>query len=209
MVQVNCPSCGGPVKFQSAVSVFAICPYCTSMLVRHDVDVEAIGKMAQLTEDMSPLQIGSQGRHEGLHFQLIGRIRQAWSDGFWNEWFAIFDDARRGWLAEAQGFYSINFEVDVFRELPPRESVKPGMELKIQSDRWHVDDIKQVSCAGSEGELPFRAVRDRQSVSVDLSAPDNKFACIEYADDGMRFFVGKYCELDHLQFRNLRQLDGW
>jgi len=61
MVQVLCPSCGGPVPFQSAISVFAVCPYCTSMLVRHDLDVESLGKMAVLAEDSSPLQIGSAG----------------------------------------------------------------------------------------------------------------------------------------------------
>ena len=209
MVQVLCPSCGGGVPFQSAVSVFAVCPYCTSMLVRHDLDVESLGKMAVLAEDSSPLQIGSAGRYDGVHFQLIGRVRQQWPDGFWNEWCALFDDARRGWLAEFQGFYSMNFEADAEAEIPPLKQLGPGKQITIARKDYHVDDIKQVTCAGSQGELPFKAIKDRKSVSVDLSCDSDGFGCIEYSDDGVRFFAGKYCELDQLEFSNLRQLDGW
>jgi Domain of unknown function (DUF4178) len=209
MVQVLCPSCGGPVLFQSAVSVFAVCPYCTSMLVRHDLDIESLGKMAVLTEDSSPLQVGSSGRYDGVHFQLIGRVRQEWSEGSWNEWFALFDDARRGWLAEFQGFYSMNFEADSTEEIPPISQVSPGMIIPIRAVDYHVDDMKQVRCAGSQGELPFRAIRNRASVSVDLSSDPNGYGCIEYADEEVRFFAGTYCDLDQLAFQNLRQLDGW
>jgi predicted RNA-binding Zn-ribbon protein involved in translation (DUF1610 family) len=209
MKQIPCPSCGAAVNFQSSVSIFAVCPYCTSMLVRRDMDIESLGKMAALTEDSSPLQIGSAGKYEGIHFQLIGRVRQVWSDGFWNEWFTLFDDARRGWLAEFQGFYSINFECDLTTAIPPLSKLSAGAEISIQGKPYHVDDIKKVICAGSQGELPFRAIRDRRAVSVDLGGAENVYGCIEYSDDGVRFFAGRYCELDQLAFTNLRQLDGW
>jgi hypothetical protein len=179
------------------------------MLVRHDLDVESLGKMAVLAEDSSPLQIGTQGKYDGLHFQLIGRIRQSWSDGFWNEWFALFDDARRGWLAEFQGFYTLNFEVATAKDLPAQAQLQPGREFQIQGKVYHVDDIKQVTCVGSEGELPFKGTRDRKAVSVDLGCDTDGYACIEYSDDGVRFFTGKYCELNQLHCSALRQLDGW
>jgi uncharacterized protein (DUF983 family) len=54
----SCPSCGAPVVFKSASSVFAVCEYCQSTLVRHDQNLEDIGKMAALVEDRSPLQLG-------------------------------------------------------------------------------------------------------------------------------------------------------
>ena len=56
-----CPSCGAPVVFKSAASIFAVCEYCQSTLVRHDQALEDIGKMAALAEDRSPLQLGSEG----------------------------------------------------------------------------------------------------------------------------------------------------
>jgi len=59
------------VTFQSSIAVFAVCPYCRSMVVRHDVNVEAIGQMAQLPPDLSPLQIGAHGEMDGQGFTLI------------------------------------------------------------------------------------------------------------------------------------------
>jgi len=61
----DCPNCGGVVTFQSSIAVFAVCPYCRSMVVRHDVNAEAIGQMAQLPPDLSPLQIGAHGEMDG------------------------------------------------------------------------------------------------------------------------------------------------
>jgi hypothetical protein len=92
----NCPSCGAAVVFRSAASIFAVCEYCNSTLVRHDQKLEDIGKMAALVEDRSPLQLGTEGRWQGLHFALIGRIQMRYSQGLWNEWHLMFDDMRTG-----------------------------------------------------------------------------------------------------------------
>src|SRR5207245_2075038 len=104
------PSCGAPVNFQSSVAVFSVCPFCASMLVRQDLNIAMIGKQATLPDDQSVLQISTQGTFAKTHFTLQGRLRLAWKDGFWNEWFAWCDDGRTAWLAEAQGFLSFYFQ---------------------------------------------------------------------------------------------------
>ena len=58
----NCPSCGAEVFFKSSVSVFAVCSHCQSMLVRHDMDLESLGSMAHVPDDVSPAQ-NRQPRH--------------------------------------------------------------------------------------------------------------------------------------------------
>ena len=73
MREFACPACGAPGTFQSGISVYAVCAYCRSMVLRRDAGVEAFGKMAVLPPDMSPLQIGSRGVFEGLSFALVGR----------------------------------------------------------------------------------------------------------------------------------------
>ena len=103
MKVLNCPSCGAEVTFQSAHTVFTVCKYCQSTLVRKDLKLEDLGKMAQLKDDPTPLQLGTSGKRKG-EFTLIGRVRVEWERGFWNEWYLRFDDGREGWLADAQGF---------------------------------------------------------------------------------------------------------
>lgn len=180
------------------------------MLVRHDVDLESLGKMAELPEDMSPLQVGTRGSFESKGFELIGRLKMAWQDGSWNEWYALFDDGREGWLAEAQGFWMMSFPEADTSHVPAEEKLRPGQYLPFGRMSFVVDDIKQATCVGSEGELPFRAPKGRTSTSVDLSAPPVRYACIEYSqEDGVRLYQGTYIEFDDLHLSNLRVIDGW
>jgi hypothetical protein len=207
--KVACPSCGGELKFQSSISVFTVCPYCRSMIVRHDLDLENLGTMAQLQEDASPLQLGTQGNYKGDRFTLIGRIRQAWSDGFWDEWFAIFESGKHGWLAEAQGFYMVSFEVEDPGNLPELKSLRPDAEVRIKTMIYEVDDIKEVSCEASEGELPFQSPSGRKSTSVDLSGPKKAFLNLFYDADGTHLSMGEYIDFQNLEFSSLKVIDGW
>ncbi len=130
----SCPACGGEVSFQSVASIFSVCPYCRMMLVRKDLNVETYGKMAELPPDTSVLQIGTSGKYQNKSFSLVGRVRQSWSDGFWNEWYALFDDTTEGWLAEAQGFYMMSFAApELEKWAPPKSSVRPDLPAHTRS----------------------------------------------------------------------------
>lgn len=211
MFSLLCPACGGQVTFKSKASVFSVCSYCKATLVRHDINLEVYGTMADVQLDVSPLQIGTRGQFNKKSFELVGRMRLRWSDGFWNEWYALFDDGRAGWLAEAQGFYAMNFEDADNWDLPPASQLFPGTAVMLKAHgKFQVDDIKKAECIGSEGELPIRAPKGRHSVSVDLSGEDGQFACIEYpAGELCRVFLGRYYDFDQFKFSFLRELDGW
>ena len=118
MKTANCPSCGADIRFQSAVAVMAVCGYCKSTLVRHDLELENIGKMAALLADASPLQLGTQGRYRDKPFTVVGRIQLRYSQGLWNEWYILFADQRGGWLGEMLGNYVVTFPVKTTESLP-------------------------------------------------------------------------------------------
>jgi hypothetical protein len=209
MPQLNCPSCGASVNFRSKASVFAVCSFCKSTLVRHDMNLSLRGKMADLQDDMTPLQIGSSGIHNGKAFEVIGRLHVSYEDGVWNEWYAMFSGDKIGWLAEAQGFWAMCFPVST-PGVPTPQQLSPGMRLTLgQHGEFMVEDIRDVVCRYSEGELPMDAAQGRKSRSVDLAGANDKMATIEYADDGVRVFVGAYQEFDSFKFKNLREIDGW
>ena len=96
-----CPGCGAPVEFQSAQSTHAVCAYCQSTVVRSGEVLSRIGKMAELFDDHSPLQLRASGRVklDGLNampqaFTLIGRLQYKSDAGTWTEWVASLDDGR-------------------------------------------------------------------------------------------------------------------
>jgi hypothetical protein len=63
------------VKFTSVASLLSVCSYCGSTLIRRDLDVENLGKMAELIPDSSPLQLGVERRYRGKHFNVMGRLQ--------------------------------------------------------------------------------------------------------------------------------------
>lgn len=210
LLKSPCPACGAEVEFKSKVSVFSVCPFCRSTIVRRDLKLETLGKMAELPEDLTPFQLGTQGKYDGKAFELLGRVKLAWDDGSWNEWFAHFSDGREGWLAEAQGMYMMSFLRPELTQVPPARELKAGFTFRLCDATFHVDDIKRTRCVGSEGELPYPAPEGRESVSVDLSGPQNLFATVDYSlTEGVRVYIGKTVEFDSLSCTGLRELEGW
>lgn len=208
MQTFNCPSCGAPITFQSSISVSAVCPYCRSLVVRRDTNVEAIGTIAELPPDMTPFQIGTGGKHKGVNFGIIGRTRIGWEEGAWNEWFLYRDDGSRAWLAEAQGSLIMNAEVSgVDVPLTPHGLSKT---IQIEGVHYRAVDKKSAKCLGMEGELPSVLRVGSEYVCIDLANAKGGFASIEYAENQPpRLFIGEYVSFDDLYFSNLRDLPGW
>jgi Domain of unknown function (DUF4178) len=195
--------------FKSRASVFGVCSFCNSTLVRHDMNIESLGKMTEMPQDMSPLQIGTTGIFEGSKFEVVGRQRIGWESGSWNEWYLHFDNGKDGWLADAQGFYMLSFQLNNRIEIPELPKLKVGEDIKIDGSTYTVDDIREVSCAGSQGELPVKSLKGRKSTSVDLVGSNQNFGNIDYSAEGDRVFLGKYVDFEEFKFMNLRELDGW
>lgn len=206
-----CPACGAPVVFQSAASIFAVCEFCQSTLVRHDQALEDIGKMAALVEDRSPLQLGAEGSYRGVHFALIGRIQIKYSQGIWNEWHLMFDDQRNGWLSEAAGEYLLTFAQYVDEVLPKFEALQIGQRLVLTSQAWTVSNIEQAECVAGQGELPFKVGAGYPVAAVDLRNGNNSgtnsganFATLDYSETPPLLFVGEAVPFASLKMNNLR-----
>jgi hypothetical protein len=209
MQTLSCPSCGANVNFVSKASIFAVCSYCKSTLVRHDMDLEKVGKISELRDDLTPIQIGTTGMFNSEKFEVIGRMKVGYKDGFWNEWYAISGSGQESWLVEAQGFYGLCFPFTEV-EMPDRRMIKPGKSVDFgPMGYYQVEDIHDVTCLYSEGELPVNAAQGRKSLSVDLSDSKEGMATIEYALQETRVFRGAYQDFDLFQFKNLRHIDGW
>lgn len=209
MLELSCPACGAPVGFKSKASVFAVCSFCKTTVVRNDMDLEAVGKMAELQYELTPFQIGTTGMFDGKKFEIIGRLKVAYDGGFWNEWYTIFGADQMGWLAEAQGFLAMCFPVENTNELPGLDNIKPGKYVQLPPHGpFEVEDMRRVHCIFSEGELPMNAPQGRRSHSVDLVGDDHRMATLEYSDI-VRAYAGSYQEFDDFSFQNLRRIDGW
>lgn len=208
MQAINCPACGAEIQFFSKLTVSLTCKYCSSLIVRDSQDIRNMGKVSALLDDLTPLQLYSAGRCKDGAFQIIGRCRWAWSDGFWNEWFISLGNGKPAWLAEAQGQYVVCVEDAAVKQLPALPSLSVDDSVTIGRHEFNVDDIKTAKLAAFEGELPFRPQIGDKKSTVDLSDGDT-YACMEYSADGTFFTRGTVYEFEELHFTNLRRLEGW
>ena len=215
MIDATCPNCGAAVHFRTPALPVKICDYCRTTLVRSGEVLQAMGKVAEVPEDVSPLQIGTRGK-DGTGFELIGRIRMRWSGGGWNEWLALFDDGSTGWLSEAMGRFMLlrampyaGFRTDAVRQVRDDEPIALGAEATIDGVKYRVNDVKDATFAGSEGELPFSTPADTPIRSVDLMAPGGECASIQKDRGEVSVYAGRYVTLAEISATNLRAFDGW
>src|SRR5262245_28664216 len=209
MIKANCPSCGATVNFQSTYSILAVCEHCNSTLVRHDIHIEDIGKMATLQVDASPIQPGTRGEFRGVSFSVVGRIQLQFDRGIWNEWHLMFGDGRSGWLGEAQGTYAVSFLENVDGPLPTFEELRSEKAISIRKQTFYVENVENARCIAGQGELPFKVAGGYDAPVADLLGENGAFATIDYSEERPLVFIGEYGEFDNLRLSNLRVFDSW
>ncbi len=149
-----CPGCGAPVLFRSAQSTHAVCGYCQSTVVRQGEVLQRVGKMAELFDDHSLLQLGASGKIGGMGFVLVGRLQYKSSTGTWTEWEAVQDDGQRASLSEDNGAYIYARPRTVARQLPDPQHLRLGATTAIDGRTYAVTANDQVQLLAAQGELP-------------------------------------------------------
>lgn len=187
----------------------AVCEYCQSTLLKDADSVKNIGKMSELLEDYSPLQITSTGIFQGRTFSLVGRIQLRYENGVWNEWYALFDDGTAGWLSDGSGQFVFTIvdpsPTDTF---PPFENLRPGLPLRYRGAAFYATDVRTARCTGGEGELPFKVGNGWELRAADCRIA-HRFLTLDYSDgERPQVYVGQAVTLEQLRGQLLRTSDG-
>ena len=210
-----CPGCGAPVEFKSAQSTHAVCGYCQSTVVRSGEVLTRLGKMAELFDDHSPLQLMASGRFTAggvdQPFTLIGRLQYKSSNGVWTEWNAILNDGTTASLSEDNGAYVFSRPLDVQRVLPAAEQFRVGMTTAINGKPYSVAFNEQVVLLSAQGELPKLPPLGQPFSVVELRSPEGEVLSIDYgpataagAAESTAVSAGRAVLLEDLQFTGLK-----
>src|ERR1700761_1285300 len=201
-----CPNCGAPVEFRSAASASAVCSFCRSTLVREGSDLRKIGTSAEVFDDFTPLTIGASGSWQGASFMLVGRLQFGTDDGPWNEWHALFDNGRSGWLSEDNGRYVFAFDAPTPADAPRPERLQAGAGVTVDGRAWSVASVVQAKLLAAQGELVQPPPADRAIVISDLRNTADEVATLEAIDAAtLVWSVGKPVRLADLKMSGLRE----
>jgi uncharacterized membrane protein YgcG len=181
-----CPNCGAPVEFASAASASAVCGFCRSTLVRDGDALKRIGVSAELFDDHSPLQLGASGTYKGLAFTLVGRLQYGYEGGSWNEWHALFDSGRSGWLSEDNGAYVFAFDSAFPADAPPDAGAATrlivGRAASVDGRGWTIASITKTRLIAAQGELPYPPRLQGDFIVVDLRNVQDEVGTLDYGD---------------------------
>ncbi len=205
----NCSNCGAPVVFQFSCAVQTTCSFCKSILVRHDVNLEKVGEVADLPPDPSPIQIRTEGIYRNKSFVVAGRIVYGYEQGTWNEWHCVTHQGESIWLADAMAQYAVTNLAAKPPALPRIGELYPGKRFDLAGIAYTMTSINHARYLGVEGELPFEYWDKDELVFADLRTEDARFATIDYSEDPPLLFTGESVDFDALRFKNLREFEGW
>jgi hypothetical protein len=215
MISLPCPQCGGDVPVRSAALPYATCPWCRTVILRDSAELRAVGTAAVLPFDVSPIQLGTRGVTDTLGFEVVGRVRWGWSGGSWNEWLLACADGSDRWLAEAMGSFAVLRErPELLTEARVAAFAANGRfalrdSLQLDGRTLVATDIKQATCLGSEGDLPFPTPPDWTLTNVDFRANDGSALSLQRDRNGTSAWAGHYSDLAALSPTNVRRIDGW
>lgn len=184
----------------------AVCSFCRSTLARDGESLRRTGQSAELFDDHSPLQIGSAGRWQGTTFTIVGRLQLRYAEGSWNEWHALFDSGKSGWLSEDNGRYVMAFDAAAPPLLPRLDELEPGAGVGIDARLWQVASITLARVGAAEGELPVAPNLADEYALVDLRNAEGEVGTLDFGDPTrVHWSVGRSVELGDLALTGLRE----
>jgi ribosomal protein S27E len=206
-----CPGCGAPVEFRSAQSTHAVCGYCQSTVVRSGDTLARIGKMSELFDDFSPLQLGASGVSnlsgsdtQAQSFTLVGRLQYKYDQGNWTEWVAVLADGKLAFLSEDNGAYVFGQPAATQQNIPAAEKLRVGATAAINGKTFSVASVERVALMSAQGELPHLPPLGVPFAMVELRSADGEVLSIDYGTVAPTLSRGHSVLLDDLKLTGLR-----
>jgi Domain of unknown function (DUF4178) len=173
-------------------------------VVRSGDTLARTGKMSELFEDFSPLQLMACGNWEGKPFTLIGRLQYRYAQGTWSEWIAGFDDGTTGSLSEDNGAFVFSTPLATSSAIPAAINFVVGKTTAINGKSFTIASNNTVSLLSAQGELPKLPVSGTPFEVVELRGDQGDVISIDYNVNPAAVSSGRAVLLEDLQLKGLK-----
>ncbi|MDJ1503959.1 DUF4178 domain-containing protein [Xanthocytophaga agilis] len=188
---LNCPSCGAMLELKYRHSKMVVCKYCGQTSYLNVDSLFTVGSPIVLVDYGSVLSVGKRGKIKNKPFEVVGRLRFDYEDGFWDEWLLIMDNEAEIWLQEDEGEFVL-FRKKNLSDPPQYTSLVVGSITAIETDDVFLTEKNKAVINGGEGELPFQVVAGEKADYVDGIVVGKKLiASLEYMPDGVVYNVAE------------------
>lgn len=205
---ITCPFCKDQLQFKLPYTEAKVC-FCDHVIARTNEDSIDKGLTKPMTEDMSPLKIGTRGTLERKDFEIVGRVRYNLKTGYRNFWSLSMDNTYLV-ISECYGNYSFLKKRDVATSEVKVTQLGAGKKIEIGKEEYYIDVVSiadEVWVEGEVGELPSSLSR---FTSIEMSQSAGRFAMLDiFADKSVRIYEGAILSFNDFKFSNLRASNGW
>ncbi|MBM3947190.1 MAG: DUF4178 domain-containing protein, partial [SAR202 cluster bacterium] len=160
---LNCPGCGGPVLVENRAVRMVVCSYCAGLLEVVPGGVQIAGAAARMAPLPTQFRVGQTGRIRGTLFHILGRVRYAYDEGVWDEWYLGLGDGQAAWLEEDDGEYVLARPEELRTPAPPFEQLRVGTQVSVNGYSFMITERCRARVASAEGQL-FRNARMNRPV---------------------------------------------
>jgi hypothetical protein len=173
-------------------------------VVRSGDTLARTGKMSELFEDFSPLQLMASGKWDGKPFTLIGRLQYKYAQGTWSEWIAGFDDGTTGSLSEDNGSFVFSTAFTSKSPVPTAAQFEVGHTTAINGKTFSIAANNSVILLSAQGELPKLPPLNAAFNIVELRGDQGDVISIDYGSDTPALSSGRAVLLEDLQLKGLK-----
>ncbi len=198
---LNCPSCGAQLELQYRYSRMVVCSYCGQTSYINAGSANPVGGKILLANYGSLLSVGKRGKLKGQPFEVLGRLRFNYEDGFWDEWLILFDASEftNYWLQEDEGEFILYIKQELTGQAPVFEKVTVGTPIVVNNQTVFVTEKNQATINGGEGELPFQVVPGEKADYIDGIAAGEPVS-IEYMPGQVELNTGEVLALTDFEW---------
>jgi ribosomal protein S27E len=198
---INCPSCGAQLELQYRHSRMVVCNYCGQTSYINAGLANPAGEKILLADYGSLLSVGKRGKLKGKLFQVLGRLRFNYEDGFWDEWLIWFDGSEFTdfWLQEDEGEFVLFSKKELKEPAPVFGNVKVGTSIAVNGYMLFITEKNRAVINGGEGELPFQVIPGEKADYMD-GISGGKPISIEYMPGEVELNIGEAVALSDFQW---------
>lgn len=186
---INCPQCGDRLPLTFLHSKLVVCASCHSTIFLEDDAVRLAGKQSVLAEIPSLIQIQQPFSYQSHTYFPVGHVRYQYDSGFWDEWW-VFDEGGEGvWVSVDEGDFAFEKPVKA-----PANITFEKLTIDTKINNWRVTERGTAVCDSFEGELPEIIKSGDQFDYVHLSKPDGQLLTLEFSDNSVKAYKGKWVD---------------
>ncbi|MET3130197.1 putative RNA-binding Zn-ribbon protein involved in translation (DUF1610 family) [Oxalobacteraceae bacterium GrIS 1.11] len=102
LAALDCPSCGGPIKYLPGITTQLVCPACRAQIDAASPKAQVLAAGARLDAVQTTLQLGAQGKLGNRKYAVIGVMRRVDDENSeWTEYLLYNSGAGFLWLIES------------------------------------------------------------------------------------------------------------